>query len=141
MAMQRIISNQNELPEAAKELLNFAGEERVFLFYGEMGAGKTTFIKALCRALGVEDPVSSPTFSIINEYIANGQSMYHFDFYRIKTENEALDMGYEDYLFSGNYCFIEWPERISNLLPQKCIEISLQQTTGDERELRANLTS
>lgn len=139
--MQRIISNQNELPEAAKELLNFAGEERVFLFYGEMGAGKTTFIKALCRALGVEDPVSSPTFSIINEYIANGQSMYHFDFYRIKTENEALDMGYEDYLFSGNYCFIEWPERISNLLPQKCIEISLQQTTGDERELRANLTS
>lgn len=139
--MQRTISNQNELPEAAKELLNFAGEERVFLFYGEMGAGKTTFIKALCGVLGVDDPVSSPTFSIINEYVAEGQSMYHFDFYRIKTETEAFDMGYEDYLYSGNYCFIEWPEKISNLLPQKCVEVFLRQTSGDERELRANITS
>lgn len=137
MAMQLTISNEDELPDAANELLTFAGEHKVFLFYGEMGAGKTTFIKSLCRVLGVNDQVASPTFSIVNEYNAAEGIIYHFDFYRIKNESEAFDLGYEDYLYSGNYCFIEWPEKINNLLPETCVEVFLREISDNRRELVA----
>ncbi len=108
-----------EINNVANELLA-QNLEKVILFNGEMGAGKTTFIKALSKALGVANTTSSPTFSLVNEYeTANGQLLYHFDVYRIKNEIEALDMGIDEYLHSGNYCFIEWAEKIENLLPQQ----------------------
>lgn len=113
-----IISDLSELPAAAKQLLKSFDGEKVVLFEGAMGAGKTTLIKALCRELGVIDNVSSPTFSIVNEYRTNkGEKVYHFDFYRIKSIDEAYDMGYEEYFYSKAYCFIEWPEKIGELIP------------------------
>ncbi|CAM3700128.1 tRNA (adenosine(37)-N6)-threonylcarbamoyltransferase complex ATPase subunit type 1 TsaE [Mucilaginibacter galii] len=114
-----------ELPAAAQSLLNFAGDQKIFLFYGDMGAGKTTFIKALCEQLGVKEPVTSPTFSIVNEYMGSTAQVYHFDFYRLKSQDEALDMGYEEYFYSGNYCLIEWPEKIPDLLPHHYIKVSI----------------
>lgn len=131
--MELIVSGLDALSKAAKQILDFAGENRVFLFYGEMGAGKTTLIKAMCEVLEVEDSVSSPTFSIVNEYFGDGATIYHFDFYRIKNESEAFDLGYEDYLYSGNYCFIEWPEKIPNLIPEKFVEVKLLETSIVER--------
>jgi tRNA threonylcarbamoyladenosine biosynthesis protein TsaE len=105
-------------------------DSRVFAFFGSMGAGKTTFIKAICAELGVEDIVQSPTFSIINEYkTRSGESIYHFDFYRIKKIGEVFDIGYEDYLYSGNYCFIEWPELIGPLLPDDTIRVHISGET------------
>lgn len=135
--MQRIhtIQTVTELPELAKELLQFSGDERLFVFYGEMGAGKTTFIKAICEAMGVSDTVSSPTFSLVNEYHAEDKIIYHFDFYRIKTVEEAYDFGYEDYFYSGNYCMIEWPEKIPELLPQHYLRIDLQLLENGAREI------
>jgi tRNA threonylcarbamoyladenosine biosynthesis protein TsaE len=115
-----------ELPAAAQSLISFAGSQKIFLFYGNMGAGKTTFIKALCEQLGVAEPVTSPTFSIVNEYACNANKVYHFDFYRLKNQEEALDMGYEEYFYSGNYCLIEWPEKIPDLLPDHYIKVSIQ---------------
>jgi tRNA threonylcarbamoyladenosine biosynthesis protein TsaE len=130
------IQSIEELPKAAKDLLEFAGNQRVFLFFGEMGAGKTTFIKAICKTLGVSDSVSSPTFSIVNEYSAGEALIYHFDFYRLKKQTEALDLGYEDYLYSGNYCFIEWPEKISELLPERYVEVKLEEMSKNERLIK-----
>lgn len=105
------------LPIVAKELLQFASSHRVFCLHGEMGAGKTTFVKELCKAMGVSDEVQSPTFSIVNEYKSGtGDPVFHFDFYRLKKVEEAYDIGYEDYVFSGQYCFIEWPEKVESLL-------------------------
>ncbi|MFA6248514.1 MAG: tRNA (adenosine(37)-N6)-threonylcarbamoyltransferase complex ATPase subunit type 1 TsaE, partial [Mucilaginibacter sp.] len=98
-------TSTTDLPKTAAEILNFAGDTRIFLFYGDMGAGKTTLIKSLCEALGISDSVTSPTFSIVNEYESNNGPVYHFDFYRLKDQSEALDMGYEEYFYSGNYCF------------------------------------
>lgn len=110
----------------AKELLGLYSISRIFALYGSMGAGKTTFIKCLCKALGVEDIVQSPTFSIINEYKGSaGESVFHCDFYRIKKTEEVYDIGYEEYLFSGSYCFLEWPERIGDLLPDDAIRIRI----------------
>lgn len=121
-----VCNSLNDLPQAALNLIRFCGNNRVCLFNGDMGAGKTTFIKAICEALGVTNMVSSPTYSLVNEYeTKNGQVVYHFDFYRIRSEQEALDMGYEDYLYSGAWCFIEWPERISNLLPENVVQVSV----------------
>jgi tRNA threonylcarbamoyladenosine biosynthesis protein TsaE len=119
----------------AKNLIAFAGDEKIFLFYGDMGAGKTTFIQSLCRVLGVSEPVTSPTFSIVNEYIGTSDKLYHFDFYRLKRQNEALDMGYEEYFYSGSYCFIEWPEKIRDLLPEHYIRVDIQALSETERKL------
>jgi len=129
------INDLNELPKAAQKLLVFAGNERIFLFYGEMGAGKTTFIKALCSELGTADLVSSPTFSIVNEYASPSGPVYHFDFYRLKNETEALDLGYEDYIYSGCYCFIEWPEKISSLLPENACSVEIEIEDSNSRKL------
>lgn len=118
-----------ELNDIAKALIA-STEARVFAFYGDMGAGKTTFIRALCDAVGVKDVVSSPTFSIVNEYITSSSSVYHFDFYRIKSTQEAWDMGHEDYFYSGAYCFIEWPEKIDGLLPEDYLAISIVDKEG-----------
>ena len=136
--MELKVSNLEDLPDVAKKILELAGSNRVFLFYGEMGAGKTTLIKALCKELNVEDTVSSPTFSIVNEYSGSNKIIYHFDFYRIKNETEAFDLGYEDYLYSEAYCFIEWPEKISNLLPSKFVELKLLQTSENERVIKVH---
>ena len=109
----------NEIDEVAQKVLA-ENPEKIILFNGEMGAGKTTFIKSLCKKLGVENPTSSPTFSLVNEYqTIQNQLVYHFDVYRLKNQEEALDMGIDEYLYSGNWCFIEWAEKIADLIPEK----------------------
>lgn len=133
--MQIKVNQLSDLDEAAKSLLSFAGENKFFIFEGDMGAGKTTFIKAIARALGVQDTVSSPTFSIVNEYSANGGIIYHFDFYRIKSIQEAYDIGYEEYFYSGHTCFIEWPEKIRELLPDNYIKVEIFTVNENERNL------
>lgn len=120
------IASVDELSATAQSLLSFAGSKKIFLFYGCMGAGKTTFIKEFCVQLGVKEAVTSPTFSIVNEYVGSSTNVYHFDFYRLKNQEEALDMGYEEYFYSGNYCLIEWPEKIPDLLPLNYIKVSIE---------------
>ncbi len=120
------VKNISALNKAAGEILVHAGEKKVLCFYGELGAGKTTLIKELCKLLGASDPGSSPTFSLINEYAAkSGKPLYHFDLYRLKSESEIYDIGYEEYLFSGNFCFIEWPEKMEHLLPQDVVKVRI----------------
>jgi len=125
-----------DLKEVAQAFVEKAGSYKVWLLYGEMGSGKTTFIKALCSHLGVTDVMNSPTFSIVNEYLTRDQKkIFHFDFYRIKNEAEAYDIGTEEYLYSGNYCFIEWPEKIPSLIPAERAEISIQSENQNQRTL------
>ncbi|RZM29920.1 MAG: tRNA (adenosine(37)-N6)-threonylcarbamoyltransferase complex ATPase subunit type 1 TsaE [Pedobacter sp.] len=126
------IQQPEDLKQAATALLAFAGSAKLFIFEGEMGAGKTTFIKQVCQALGVDDLVSSPTFSIVNEYLSPSGSVYHFDFYRIKNLQEAYDIGYEDYFYSGDICLIEWPEKVTELLPPSYVKVSIN-ILGDTR--------
>ncbi len=129
---------EQDLSEVAKTLLAEAGDKTVWCFYGEMGAGKTTLIKEICLQLGVLDAMSSPTFSIVNEYLDDmGESVYHFDFYRLKEENEALDIGIEDYFYSECYCFIEWPEKIPGLIPEGHLKININLV--DEKTRSINL--
>ena len=114
------------LPEAAKKICEVLRGETIAAFYGEMGAGKTTLIKEICKALGSEDNVTSPTFSLMNEYrISSGKKIFHFDFYRIQSITEVYDIGYEDFFFSSNLCLIEWPEKIKQLLPENCLRINI----------------
>ncbi|MCW3070598.1 MAG: ATPase [Bacteroidetes bacterium] len=121
-----IISNISELSSAAKQLVKSFEGQRVVAFYGEMGAGKTTLIKAICEELGVMSAISSPTYSIVNEYMsAKGVKIYHFDFYRLKNVGEAYDLGYEDYFYSKAYCFIEWPEKIQELMPLEYDKVTI----------------
>ena len=116
----------SDLPEAAKKICEVFRDVTIVAFYGEMGTGKTTLIKEICKALGSDDNVTSPTFSLMNEYkTKSGKKIFHFDFYRIKSEAEAYDMGYEDFFFSGNLCLIEWPEKIKQLLPENCLRINI----------------
>ncbi len=123
---ERIIEEENELNDLAVELIRFAKEYKIWAFYGEMGAGKTTFIRSICKVFGVNENVSSPTFSIINEYIDfKGNAVFHFDFYRIKNELEAVDIGCEEYFQNGSICLIEWPEKILNLLPHPLVKIEI----------------
>lgn len=115
------------LPEIARKLLTHYPDQRIFAFYGAMGAGKTTFIKAICRELGVVDEALSPTFAIINEYhTLSGEPVYHFDFYRISKLEEIYDIGYEEYFFSGNYCFLEWPGLVKELLPEETVKVTIE---------------
>lgn len=129
------IDTLSQLPAAAQELLRLFGAEKVVAFEGEMGSGKTTIIKALCDCLGVKDNVSSPTFSIVNEYFTeNGETIYHFDFYRLKSLREALDIGVEEYFYSGAYCFIEWPEKIGELLPETALRVFIEKENDASEE-------
>ncbi len=132
--MKLIINDIGQIGTAAREFLRETDGCRVFAFYGAMGAGKTTFIKALCEALGVKETVASPTFAIINEYRdREGASLYHFDFYRINKLEEAFDFGYEDYFYSGCRCFIEWPELVEEVLPAETVRISIRETDNGAR--------
>jgi tRNA threonylcarbamoyladenosine biosynthesis protein TsaE len=133
--MEILIENESKLNEAAQSILNFAVNERLFLFQGEMGAGKTTLIKSLCLQLGMIENVSSPTYSLVNEYFFPNGKIFHFDFFRIKTETEAFDLGFEEYLSSGEYCFIEWPEMIPNLWPLNFIEVKIVEVEGKARKI------
>lgn len=127
------VNGVDELESVSQQILSFAGDEKIFMFYGQMGAGKTTLIKSLCAYLGTQDKTSSPTFSIVNEYSLDKGSIFHFDFYRLKNQTEAMDFGYEDYFYSGNYCFIEWPEKIPDLWPDSFVEIKIEVLEGDKR--------
>ena len=156
--MEITIQSLDRIGEAAREFVGCIGQHRVFAFYGSMGAGKTTFIKAVCEALGVGEQVTSPTFAIVNEYsidhspltidhpetqamvngqssMVNGQKVYHFDFYRIKRLEEAYDMGCEEYFYSGSLCFIEWPELIEELLPEDAVRVTITQQPDGQRLL------
>ena len=129
-------ANQNDLLEVAHQFVKKAGDTKVWLFRGEMGSGKTTFIKVIGAVLGVTDHMSSPTFSIVNEYLAkDDHKVYHFDFYRIKNEAEAYDIGTEEYFYSGNYCFIEWPEKIPSLIPAERVEVIITPENQTHRTL------
>jgi len=126
------ISDPAELTLVAQELIRFCGERRVVAFSGPMGAGKTTFIRSLCKELGVLENVSSPTFSIINEYRApSGEPLFHFDFYRLEKPEEAAAIGVEEYFITGSWCFIEWPEKIINLLPEDRVEVRINPESTD----------
>ena len=131
--MEIKIKDLEHISEAAREFVNYIGDRRVFAFYGSMGAGKTTFVKAVCEVLGVEDVITSPTFAIVNEYETPSSSIYHFDFYRIKKLEEVYDMGYEDYFYSGSLCFIEWPELIEELLPEDAVKVSITEQEDGSR--------
>ncbi|ABQ05928.1 tRNA (adenosine(37)-N6)-threonylcarbamoyltransferase complex ATPase subunit type 1 TsaE [Flavobacterium johnsoniae] len=133
-----IVFSLDQIQEAAEQIIA-SKPKKIILFNGEMGVGKTTLIKQLCKSLGVEDATSSPTFSLVNEYYtSNNQIVYHFDFYRLNKETEALDMGVDDYLYSGNWCFIEWSEKIANLLPEETSTITIELLADGKRELKLN---
>ncbi len=143
--MEIKIKSLDEIGKAAQEFIDAAINSSsnsplggkgatIFAFYGKMGAGKTTFIKAVCEALGVKDVINSPTFAIVNEYLAgNGEPIYHFDFYRIKKEQEVLDIGYEDYIYSDCICFMEWPELIEDLLPEDTVKVTIEEKEDGSR--------
>ena len=128
------IDSLDHIHEAAREFIAAMGDNTVFALYGKMGAGKTTFVKALCEELGVSDVISSPTFAIVNEYRSDsGELIYHFDFYRIKKLEEVYDMGYEDYFYSGALCFIEWPELVEELLPGNTVKVTIEENEDGSR--------
>jgi tRNA threonylcarbamoyladenosine biosynthesis protein TsaE len=131
--MEIIIKDIEHIREAAREFIANIGEARVFAFYGKMGAGKTTFVKAICEELGVEDVITSPTFAIVNEYGLPSSTIFHFDFYRIKRLEEVYDMGYEDYFYSGALCFIEWPELIEDILPDDAVRVTITEQKDGSR--------
>lgn len=130
-----IIHSLEDIKRAASEFVALIGNRRIFAFYGHMGAGKTTFIKAICEELGVTDAVSSPTFAIVNEYASTMGSIYHFDFYRIKRSSEVMDLGFEDYAYSGNLCLMEWPELIEEFLPEETVDVHIEEIEGGKRRV------
>lgn len=134
--MEIVIRDIESIREAARQFVDAMGDNTVFAFYGHMGAGKTTFIKAVCEELGVTDVINSPTFAIVNEYLdGNDNQIFHFDFYRIKKEQEVLDIGYEDYVYSGNVCFMEWPELIEDLLPEDVVKVTIEEQEDGTRKV------
>lgn len=137
--MEFHISSTEQINQVAQEFIAAMGNHKLFAFYGEMGAGKTTFIKALCDELGVIDVVNSPTFAIANDYeTALGDHIYHFDFYRLKTPQEALDFGVEDYFYSGHICFMEWPDQIGTLLPTESVRVAITVAADGSRTVAAD---
>ena len=142
--MEIKINDLSSIREAAREFIDLIGDHKVFAFYGSMGAGKTTFVKAICEELGVDDVITSPTFAIVNEYTGDtsltshlspltSNKIFHFDFYRIKKLEEVYDMGYEDYFYSGDLCFIEWPELIEDLLPDDAVKVTIRENADGTR--------
>jgi tRNA threonylcarbamoyladenosine biosynthesis protein TsaE len=130
------VKNLDELPDVAEKILNRINKNRIVAFYGKMGAGKTTLIKALCEKKGVTNKITSPTFALVNEYFTSqGEIIYHFDFYRVNKIEEIYDLGYEDYFYSGHYCFIEWPEPAKNLLPKETIKININELSDHTRQI------
>lgn len=130
------VPDLNAIDRAAEEFISLIGPGRIIAISGDMGAGKTTFIQALCRVLGVSQIVTSPTFALINEYFTfEGESIYHFDLYRIKNPDELFDIGYEDYFFSGAYCFIEWPEKASALIPEEALQVVIKVLEDEARQI------
>lgn len=137
--MEIKITSLDNIHEAARQFIAAMGDNTVFAFYGKMGAGKTTFIKAVCECLGVTDVINSPTFAIVNEYRSeSGELIYHFDFYRIKKLEEVYDMGYEDYFYSGALCFIEWPELVEELLPADAVKVTIEEGENGGRTVSMN---
>ncbi len=139
--MEIQIKNLNEIREAARVFISQIGDRTVFAFYGKMGTGKTTFIKAVCEELGVDDVITSPTFAIVNEYTithhpSSNPQIYHFDFYRIKKLEEVYDMGFEDYFYSNCLCLIEWPELIEEVLPEDAVKVSISQNADGSRTVK-----
>ena len=131
------IDSIDTIHETARQFIGLIGDRTVFAFNGKMGAGKTTFIKAICEMMGVKETVNSPTFSIVNEYeAADGRIIYHFDCYRITNTQEALDLGAEDYLYSGNLCFIEWSENMAPLLPDTLVNVDIEEQEDGKREIK-----
>jgi tRNA threonylcarbamoyladenosine biosynthesis protein TsaE len=134
--MEILIKDKRHLHAAAKQLLEQSGESRIFAFYGSMGAGKTTIIKAICETLGAIDNVSSPTFTLVNEYkTISGESLFHIDFYRIKKQEEVYDFGIEEYLTGDSYCFMEWPELIEEILPEETLKVKITVGENEQRTL------
>ena len=134
--MKILIKNKRHLNAAAKQLLEQSGDNKIFAFYGSMGAGKTTIIKAICQTLGAVDIVSSPTFTLVNEYkTSSGESLYHIDFYRIRKQEEVYDFGIEEYLTGDSYCFMEWPELIEAILPEETIKVRISVDENEQRIL------
>lgn len=132
--MKITIQSPETINVAAQEFVDAIGDNTLFAFYGKMGAGKTTFIKAICEALGVEDVITSPTFAIVNEYTdGEGNPVYHFDFYRIKKLEEVYDMGFEDYAYSNSLCFMEWPELVEELLPEDTVKVTITEQEDGTR--------
>jgi len=130
------IQSLDTIHKTAQEFIELIGDNTVFAFNGKMGAGKTTFIKAICEVMGVKETVNSPTFSIVNEYeSANGRIIFHFDCYRINKVQEALDLGAEEYLYSGNLCFIEWSENIAPILPESIVNVNIEETENGKRKI------
>ena len=136
--MEIKINSLDNIREAAKQFIAAMEDNTVFAFYGKMGAGKTTFIKAICEELGVTDVINSPSFAIVNEYRSDetGELIYHFDFYRIKKLDEVYDMGYEDYFYSGALCFIEWPELVEEELPGDAVKVTIEEVEDGTRSVR-----
>lgn len=138
--MKWTINNLEEINDVAAEFLDYVGDRTIFALYGPMGVGKTTFVKAIGKSLGVEDDVSSPTFAIVNEYLTKkGESVYHFDFYRVNNISEALDFGYEEYFYGGSRCFIEWPEKIDELLPENIVNCYFSENPDGSRVLKVEI--
>jgi tRNA threonylcarbamoyladenosine biosynthesis protein TsaE len=134
--MKIVIKTKRELRSAVRKLLDQTRGKKIYAFYGAMGAGKTTFIKALCEYLGATDLVSSPTFTLVNEYrTTSGESMYHIDFYRIKKHDEVFDFGIEEYLTGEKYCFMEWPELVEDILPEETVRVRISVEENEERIL------
>ena len=134
--MKIIIRHKKHLPAAVRRLLKYLRQHRLFAFYGPMGSGKTTILKALCEVLGAADRVSSPSFTIVNEYrTSSGETLYHIDFYRIKKQEEVFDFGIEEYLSGGSYCFMEWPELVEEILPSETVKVRITVGKNEERIL------
>jgi tRNA threonylcarbamoyladenosine biosynthesis protein TsaE len=138
--MEIIIKDKRYLPAAAKKLLDYVAGKKIFAFYGSMGAGKTTIIKAICEVLGVIDMVSSPTFTLVNEYrTSRGEALFHIDFYRIKKQEEVFDFGLEEYLTGESFCFMEWPELVEEFLPPGTVSVRISVDNNEQRSLQVSL--